>query len=307
MGKARALAGQAGRIGVTRTMKHLAAPPMCAHQRAMDGFLPQDHWTRIGQGASADVWAVDDRQVVKLFRADVNDVPIALEYAAGQWAAAQGIPVARPIGRVILGERSGILFERIDGPDMLSMILKRPFRMWRLIRRLARLQARIHRCPAAEALPRQIDVLRHRVARSLAGEAAIAAAERLLDSAPPGNRLVHGDLHPANLLLAPRGTIIIDWAQAASGVPAADVARTELLLRFGTVGGGQVSALAGAITARWYRHCYVHYSGLDSAALDSWRLPIAVAWHRGQVGQAEARLVKWIARLTARSPRHCAQ
>lgn len=267
----------------------------------MDGFSPQDHWVKVGEGASADVWAVDDRHVVKLFHADVNQVPMALEYAAGCWADAQGLPVARPVGRVILGERSGILFERIDGADMLKAILRRPFRMWRLVRRMARFHARMHRLPGGEALPRQIDVLRHRIVRSQAGEAAIGAALLLMDQLPQDDRLTHGDFHPANLLLSSGGTVIIDWAQAASGVPAADVARTELLLRFGGRGSARVSGLAGAITARWYRHCYARYSGLDQAAVDAWRLPVAVAWDRGQAGRAQAALDAWIAGLIAKA------
>ncbi|MDO7836018.1 aminoglycoside phosphotransferase family protein [Sphingobium sp. HBC34] len=297
-------------------MKHLAARPMSAHQQGMDGFTPQHHWTMIGQGASADVWAVDESHVVKLFRADVNDVPIALEYAAGLWAEAQGIPVARPIRRITVkgepgegkpgeggagAERSGILFAHVDGPDMLSAILHRPFRMWPLIRRLARLHARIHRAAGSGDLPRQVDVLRHRILRSRAGEAEISAALALLDRLPQDSRLVHGDLHPANLLLSSRGAIAIDWAQAASGVPAADAARTELLLRFGGAGVGRVPPLAGAITAHWYRHCYARFSGLRRSELDIWRLPVAVAWQRGQLGAAEARLTRWISGLMAQA------
>ena len=304
MGKARALARWEGRIGGTGAAKQLAARPMSAHQQAMDSFAPQDHWTRVGEGGSADVWALDDRQVVKLFRAEVNDVPIALEYRAGLWAEAQGIPVAHPIGRITLGQRSGILFDRIDGPDMLSSILHRPLRMWRLIRRLAWLHAKIHRAPGSDSLPRQVDVLRHRIVRSKAGEKAIAAALALVDRLPQRSQLVHGDLHPANLLLSSRGTVIIDWAQAASGVPAADAARTELLLRFG---GGRASALAGIITAAWYRRCYARFSGLSHADVNAWRLPVAVAWHRGQLGAGEPRLIRWIERLTEAAGRQRAQ
>ena len=261
----------------------------------------QEHWTRIGDGASAEVWALNEQRVLKLFHAQVNDVPIALEYEAGLWAEAQQIPIARPVGRVLFGDRSGILFERADGPNMLSIIVKRPVAMWRLVKRLARLHVRIHRAPGGAVLPRQIDVLRHRISGSVASQQARALALAQVEQLPQANQLVHGDYHPANLVLASRGPVVIDWAQATRGVPAADVARTELLLRFGGRQQDHASALAGVITSWWYRRCYAEYSGLSNAEIDAWRLPVAVAWQRGQLGKAQRPVAQWIERLTVQA------
>lgn len=259
----------------------------------------RETWIKAGAGASADVWAIDELRVLKLFRSDVNDVPVALEYAAGAWAADQALPVPRPLARVALEGRAGIIFERMQGADMLSIITRAPWRMWALIRQLADLHGKVHRQPGSTALPRQIDVLRHRIMRSRAGAVAVEAALRRIDRVESdGAWLVHGDFHPGNLLLSGAGVAIIDWAQAAVGLPAADVARTELLLRFGG-GGSGATAFAGAVTARWYRHCYMRHSTVSRAAIDAWRLPVAVAWHRGQLGVAEARLERWIACLVA--------
>lgn len=285
-----------------RLSQALADRAICGHQWWMDGVVQSDDWEKIGEGASAEVWALDDRRVLKLFRADVNDVPIALEQAAGQWADAQGLAVARPSGRIRLDGREGIMFERVHGIDMLTAILRKPFRMWRLIARMARLQAQMHRMPGSEILPRQIDVLRHRILRSQAGDAAIQKAWRLAEILPTGDRLTHGDFHPGNLLLAERGMVVIDWAQASSGMPAADVARTELLLRFAGVGRKGASPLAALITAHWYRHCYKRYSGMSTAAINAWRLPVAVAWYRGQAGLPQERLARWIGRLVHAQP-----
>lgn len=251
-------------------------------------------WTRAGEGASAEVWAIDGGRVLKLFRPGVNDVPINLEYLAGAWAADQGLPVPRPLARVVVDDRQGIIFERAAGADMLSVMARAPWRMWGLVRKLAEVHAQVHDEPGSAALPRQIDVLRHRIVRSKAGASAIEAALRQVEGLETGSCLVHGDFHPGNLLLSGGGATIIDWAQAAVGSPAADVARTEMLLRF-----GGAAALAGMITARWYRHCYARYSAVEAGVIDQWRLPVAVAWHRGQLGSAEPRLEHWIARLMA--------
>lgn len=46
----------------------------------------------------------------------------------------------------------------------------------------------------------------------------------------PGNRLLHLDLHPANVLLTADGPRVIDWANAARGAAGADTACTWLVL-----------------------------------------------------------------------------
>jgi Ser/Thr protein kinase RdoA (MazF antagonist) len=45
----------------------------------------------------------------------------------------------------------------------------------------------------------------------------------------PG-RLLHGDLHPGNVLLSDRGPVIVDWTDAGSGPSAHDTATTWLVL-----------------------------------------------------------------------------
>ena len=45
-----------------------------------------------------------------------------------------------------------------------------------------------------------------------------------------GDRLVHLDLHPLNVIMSPRGPVVIDWANAARGDPLLDVALTYVLL-----------------------------------------------------------------------------
>jgi aminoglycoside phosphotransferase (APT) family kinase protein len=50
----------------------------------------------------------------------------------------------------------------------------------------------------------------------------------------PGDRVVHRDLHPLNVMMTPDGPVVIDWANASAGDPAFDVADTWVLLACGT-------------------------------------------------------------------------
>ncbi|MFI6512401.1 phosphotransferase [Streptosporangium sp. NPDC050855] len=51
----------------------------------------------------------------------------------------------------------------------------------------------------------------------------------------PGNRLLHLDLHPGNVLVTADGPKVVDWANAARGAPAVDAACTWLILATATV------------------------------------------------------------------------
>ncbi|MEU4830781.1 phosphotransferase [Streptosporangium sp. NPDC023615] len=58
----------------------------------------------------------------------------------------------------------------------------------------------------------------------------------------PGNRLLHLDLHPGNVLLTDDGPRVIDWANAARGTPAVDVACTWLILATATIADPPLAA-----------------------------------------------------------------
>ncbi len=48
-----------------------------------------------------------------------------------------------------------------------------------------------------------------------------------------GDRLLHFDLHPINIMMSKKGPIVIDWANAVRGQSATDVALTWTLIATG--------------------------------------------------------------------------
>jgi aminoglycoside phosphotransferase (APT) family kinase protein len=46
----------------------------------------------------------------------------------------------------------------------------------------------------------------------------------------PGDRVLHLDLHPANVMLTAAGPVVIDWTNAAAGPAGADVALADLIM-----------------------------------------------------------------------------
>jgi aminoglycoside phosphotransferase (APT) family kinase protein len=125
------------------------------------------------------------------------------------YARAHGYPV--PAIESLSDDGTDLVMERVDGPSMLAAIGARPWTVRAQGRVLASLHDRLHEIEAPQFLP----------------------------AAPVGRglRLVHLDLHPMNVILGPNGPVVIDWANAARGDPATDIALAWVLLTAGEVPG----------------------------------------------------------------------
>ena len=237
----------------------------------MDG----DVGPAIARGNTAEIRLLVDGRVCKLY-----DDPDAAESArfearATRTAKEAGLPVPVVDGVATIDGRPGVVLERVDGGTLLADLQARPWTLATGARTLADLHARIHGCRAPDLPP-----LRERLERRIecAPDVPAAARERalaVLESLPDDDRLLHGDFHPANVLLGSLGPAVIDWLDAGAGPPAADVARTVLLLRF--AGGGPLVRLLARGLERHYLRAYRRERPLDTSLVRRWELPVAVA------------------------------
>ena len=235
----------------------------------------------IDAGLSSEVLLHAPDRVLKLYRAPFEPAAVENEFRASVIAKAHGLPVAEPFAILSEGERAGILFERLHGTTMMRHYGRDPIGLLLALRRLALIQHAVHACPA-EGLPAQHERLRAEIGWARVPDAAKTAALAALDRLPRGTRLCHGDIHPNNVLCTPDGLRLIDWQKASAGNPAADVARTQVMLRYGRIGRGRigrfraVQAVRG-VAASWYVRCYRAASGMGQAEIAAWHLPLMVA------------------------------
>ena len=230
----------------------------------------------LASGASADVHAWGREQVVKLYQRGSPHSAAEREAESARVAYDAGISSPVPDGIVTVQDRVGVVFARVEGPTMLQVIGLNPRAVDEQAMQLARLHAAMHGKPG-RGLPNLSHHLRAVAARlaAPAGPALLAHLHEL----PDAELLCHGDFHPGNVIVAPAGPVIIDWLDAASGHPLADVARTSLLLQHADAppGAGRgLEALRARLHAVYLAH-YCHLAGVAPADVDAWILPVAVA------------------------------
>ena len=130
------------------------------------------------------------------------------------YARAHGYPV--PAVDEISDDGTDLVMERLIGPSMVAAISRRPWTIRRQATVLADLHRRLHDIPAPDWLP----------------PAAFGK----------GDRLLHLDLHPLNVVVTAKGPVVIDWPNAARGEGAIDVALTWVLMTSGEIPFGRVKA-----------------------------------------------------------------
>ncbi len=130
-----------------------------------------------------------------------------------------------------IGERWAVVMDRVDGPALAAAALAEPGRAPELLADMARLHRRIHGHPGIH-----LGSLKGRLAANIRQATMLGAARQRtllagLAGMPDGDRLCHGDFHPWNVLGLPGRAMVVDWPDASSGDPAADVCRSWVLMR----------------------------------------------------------------------------
>ena len=141
-------------------------------------------------GRDADVYALDDSWVVRRYR---NGRPVGAEAEFMRWVAKHDYPV--PAVRQVDGP--DIVLQRLSGTTLADAAI------------------------AGEVSAVEVGLIH-------------ADLHRRLHEIPPmhgttGLVVVHGDLHPYNVMLTPDGPIVIDWANAEEGPAEFDLAMTAVI------------------------------------------------------------------------------
>ncbi|MGD0852516.1 MAG: phosphotransferase [Acidimicrobiales bacterium] len=165
----------------------------------------------IASGRDADIFEYGKGSVLRRSRNGRSQV---FEARVMEFAHSAGFPVPKVFE--VSDDGFELVMERVSGPTMLETASKQPWKLRSFGRELAELHVSLHNLTAPDWMP----------------------------DGPfsPGNRILHLDLHPLNVILANNGPVVIDWTNASRGNPMVDVAATWVLLASGSVPGGRLDA-----------------------------------------------------------------
>jgi len=192
----------------------------------------------VGRGRAADVYVYGDGLVLRRYRTPHDCL---YEAAVMQHVHAQGYPCPAVV-EVAGGD---IVMERLDGPTMLASLSSKPWRVGSYARKLAVLHRRLEQVLAPDWMPAPF------------GE---------------GDRVVHLDLHPDNVMLTSRGPVVIDWTNAKRGPVGAETAHTWVLLASAQPPTGWQRVLVTLLRKLFLR---AFLRGLDTDAAQPFIVPMA--------------------------------
>lgn len=186
----------------------------------------------VAVGRTSDVYDFGRGSVVKVPRPSVPSHWAAMEarFTAAVYELGAPAPEVRGVAQV--EGRDAIVFERVSGLSMWEVLVASP----QDARVLAVELAEVHKRVLSAGLPTAVPGLVERMCAKIGEVEQLThlereEAQRAVERLPRGAALLHGDLHPGNVLMSDRGPVVIDWFDAAVGHPIADVVRSSLLLR----------------------------------------------------------------------------
>lgn len=232
---------------------------------------------KLGEGREAEIFAWPERRAVKLYRATDSESRAHGEAEVTRSLFDLGAPVPRCFGTVEIDGRHGVILERLAGPPMGDVIHGPEGES--IVRDLAALHARMHEIDASEFTSLKHHML-DRIERTAPPDLVVHIMS-LLSAMPDGDRLVHSDLHPYNVVARGAGDwVAIDWHRRYRASPAVDVARTWFLLVEWTAPDGSAPPELAPLKARLgeiYLDHYAALTGIDRSEVDRWRVPVLAA------------------------------
>jgi Ser/Thr protein kinase RdoA (MazF antagonist) len=252
----------------------------------------------IALGRTAEIYDWKDGYILKLYYDWCPPTWLEHEARVARVIVAAGIPTPAVDETVEINGRRGIVYERVQGVSMLQDLNARPWTIFKHARELADLQMQFNQLSVPE-----LRGYRDSMGDAICHAAYISDAARtklleILETLPAGSSLCHGDFHPGNVIISPRGPIVIDWMTAVSGSPWADVARTSLLLTIGPKAAGkQLSPFVRMFIGLYYDAYLKRYKSLRSGSqneLKRWMPVVAAARLNEQIEPEREALLQMI-------------
>ncbi|MDP5276531.1 aminoglycoside phosphotransferase family protein [Chengkuizengella axinellae] len=251
----------------------------------------------IGQGRQAEIYEYEENEVVKLFHKDTNQDDISFEYKMSKFVHTSGLEVPYVSRMIEVGDRKGIVFERLEGKTILETVSKQPLKFVTMAKQMANLHYSIHQVSSLE-LPSQKERMEHTILNAdLLSPPQKEKVIKYLYQLPDENVICHGDFHPDNVMITSIGAKTIDWPNVSRGHHLSDVTRTLLMLKYGILPehSPTLIKLLDKVGKKQfyflYLKTYLSLSGDSMNEIKKWEVPVAAARLADGVPDEEKQLI----------------
>lgn len=183
----------------------------------------------IGRGGNGTVYRLDDERIVKVYRSEYPLESIEREQLYAKAAFVSGIPSVIAFDTVKVGDSYGVVFEAMNSDTLSHAIANDPEHFDEYITKYVEFAKTIHTTEIkGDEIATLKSLLRNRVSSedmlSFCEQSEVDALLGIIDAMADSNTLVHGDLHPGNIMIQNGELMLIDMGEVTRGVPIYDVA-----------------------------------------------------------------------------------
>lgn len=235
-------------------------------------------------GRSAEISEYGPNKILKLFFKEFPASEVDTEYSNSVITFSAGATSMKCYEKVKIGDRHGLIFDRLDGISLTKLPDKKPLTFFSLSKILADLHLGLHNKQAKKMKDIRTEAVKvlSKEPLSFLSKEEKKIAKQFIENLPEGSSVLHLDFHPENVIVTKDSYVIIDWMTALRGDPAADVASTVFLFQDAELWPGTpfLKILFYTVVRKFilkgYLKRYLSVSGMDWKDIERWRLPILV-------------------------------
>ena len=170
--------------------------------------METDGLLKIGEGASAVIYQLNEKSVLKAYKSNFPREFVEKEYRCAKKAAEYGVPIGNAIDMIETGTGYGGIFEKLDGKVLLECMRDDHARIRDLVRQFGLFVKHTHHIILSD----DIECGKHEMLSDLENREILGITEseqhkmiEILSAIPESNHFSHGDCHAGNVMLCSDG------------------------------------------------------------------------------------------------------